>query len=219
MLELSPMSDHQAAFMFLNDTEVATVEALAECIFPTDASGPGAREAQAVVYIDRTLAGFGSSLQKLYRRGLAELDRFTIASRGGKPFTQLSQSDQVAIVKELESWEVTPASRVDAPQTSTTMEASSQQENAPPTDRSLLFALFAAVREHTIEGVFCDPLYGGNHNFIGWRQVGFPGAQWGYSAEQENPEFDSTTIPIKSLADLRKEQLGQAESVQEGGKH
>jgi gluconate 2-dehydrogenase gamma chain len=215
------MSDHQAAFMFLNDTEVATVEALAECIFPTDASGPGAREAQAVVYIDRTLAGFGSSLQKLYRRGLAELDRFTIAFRGGKPFTQLSQSDQMAIVKEFESWaDVThaEASRVD-PAYTTSMEASSQPENAAPADRSLLFALFAAVREHTIEGVFCDPLYGGNHNFVGWRQVGFPGAQWGYLVEQEKPGFDATTIPIKSLADLRQEQLGQAKSGREGGKN
>jgi gluconate 2-dehydrogenase gamma chain len=216
------MSD-QAAFMFLNDTEVATVEALAECIFPADASGPGAREAQAVVYIDRTLAGFGSSLQKLYRRGLAELDRFTTAFRGGKPFAQLSQPDQVALVKELESWaDVThaEASRVDPAHTSTSMEASSQQENAPPADRSLLFALFAAVREHTIEGVFCDPLYGGNHNFIGWRQVGFPGAQWGYSAEQENPDFDAGTIPIKSLADLRREQHGQSKkSGREGGKN
>jgi gluconate 2-dehydrogenase gamma chain len=216
------MSDHQAAFMFLNDTEVATVEALAECIFPTDASGPGAREAQAVVYIDRTLAGFGSSLQKLYRRGLAELDRFTIAFRGGKPFTQLSQSDQVAIVKELESWaEVThaEASRIDPAQTSASMEAASKEETAAPADRSLLFALFAAVREHTIEGVFCDPLYGGNHNFVGWRQVGFPGAQWGYSPEQEKPGFDARTIPIKSLADLRREQLGQEKSGREGGKN
>jgi gluconate 2-dehydrogenase gamma chain len=214
------MSDQQAAFMFLNDTEVDTVEALAECIFPTDASGPGAREAKAVVYIDRTLAGFGSSLQKLYRRGVAELDRFAIDFRGGKPFAQLSQSDQVAIVKELESWaDVThaEASRVDPSQTSTDLP--SPKENAAPADRSLLFALFAAVREHTIEGVFCDPLYGGNHNFVGWRQVGFPGAQWGYSAEQENPGFDATTIPIKSLADLRREQLGQANSAREGGKN
>jgi gluconate 2-dehydrogenase gamma chain len=182
------MNDQQAAFMFLNDTEVATVEALAECIFPADASGPGAREAQTVVYVDRTLAGFGSSLQKLYRHGLAELDRFAIDFRGGKPFAQLSQSVQVAIVKELESWADVAhaeASRVDPSQTST--DVSSQQETAAPADRSLLFALFAAVREHTIEGVFCDPLYGGNHNFVGWRQVGFPGAQWGYSAEQQKP--------------------------------
>jgi gluconate 2-dehydrogenase gamma chain len=216
------MSDHQAAFMFLNDNEVAAVEALAECIFPADSSGSGAREAQAVVYIDRTLAGFGSSLQKLYRRGLAELDRFTTAFRGGEPFAQLSQSDQAAIVKELESWaEVThaEASGADPSQTSTGMQASSQQENAAPTDRALLFALFAAIREHTIEGVFCDPLYGGNHNFVGWRLVGFPGAQWGYSADQEKPNFDSTTIPIKSLADLRRERLSQSKSSLEGGKN
>jgi gluconate 2-dehydrogenase gamma chain len=197
------MSDHQAAFMFLNDAEAATVEALAECIFPADESGPGAREAQAVIYIDRTLAGFGSTLQRLYRRGLAELNRFTIAHRGGKPFVDLSAQDQVAILKELESWADSNESPTSAP---------GQPDEPAPPDRSLLYALFAAVREHTIEGVFCDPLYGGNKDFVGWRVLGFPGAQWGYSAEQGQPGFDSTKIPIQSLADLRQARLSQENS-------
>jgi len=61
------------------------------------------------------------------------------------------------------------------------------------------------VREHTIEGFFCDPVYGGNRDAVGWRLVGFPGAQWGYTAEQMQPGFDATSIPIKTLADLRAE--------------
>jgi gluconate 2-dehydrogenase gamma chain len=35
--------------------------------------------------------------------------------------------------------------------------------------------------------------------------VGFPGAQWGYTAEQMKPGFDATVIPIKTLSDLRRE--------------
>ena len=33
------------------------------------------------------------------------------------------------------------------------------------------------MRTHTMEGMFADPLYGGNKDFAGWRLVGFPGAQ------------------------------------------
>jgi gluconate 2-dehydrogenase gamma chain len=33
------------------------------------------------------------------------------------------------------------------------------------------------VRTHTMEGLFADPVYGGNKDFAGWVLVGFPGAQ------------------------------------------
>ena len=61
------------------------------------------------------------------------------------------------------------------------------------------------IREHTVEGYFCDPVYGGNRGAVGWRLVGFPGAQWGYTAQQMKPGFDATVIPIKTLSDLRRE--------------
>ena len=38
-------------------------------------------------------------------------------------------------------------------------------------------AFFNTVRTHTMEGMFADPVYGGNKDFAGWRLVGFPGAQ------------------------------------------
>ena len=38
-------------------------------------------------------------------------------------------------------------------------------------------AFFTTVRTHTMEGMFADPVYGGNKDFAGWRLVGFPGAQ------------------------------------------
>ena len=72
-------------------------------------------------------------------------------------------------------------------------------------DLGLLRSLFAVIREHAIEGYFCDPVYGGNRGTVGWRLVGFPGVQWGYTAEQMRPGFDATQIPIKTLADLRRD--------------
>lgn len=81
---------------------------------------------------------------------------------------------------------------------------SDQQADADgAVDHGILHRLFAVIREHTVEGYFCDPVYGGNRNAVGWRLVGFPGAQWGYTAEQMKPGFDASAIPIKTLSDLR----------------
>jgi gluconate 2-dehydrogenase gamma chain len=38
-------------------------------------------------------------------------------------------------------------------------------------------AFFNTLRTHTMEGMFADPIYGGNKDFASWRLVGFPGAQ------------------------------------------
>ncbi len=42
-------------------------------------------------------------------------------------------------------------------------------------------AFFSMLRAHTAQGMFADPQYGGNRNFAGWRLIGFPGAQGGYT--------------------------------------
>jgi len=39
---------------------------------------------------------------------------------------------------------------------------------------------FDFAREMTIEGYFCDPIYGGNRDMVAWRYVGFPGARYDY---------------------------------------
>ncbi|GAB3003025.1 gluconate 2-dehydrogenase subunit 3 family protein [Amycolatopsis acidiphila] len=61
---------------------------------------------------------------------------------------------------------------------------------------------FRIVREHTVQGYFGDPAYGGNRDLAGWKLVGFPGAQWGYSAEQMRPGVDSREIPLLTIKDL-----------------
>ncbi len=63
---------------------------------------------------------------------------------------------------------------------------------------------FSVVYEHTIEGTFGDPIYGGNYNAAGWKLIGFPGAQHGYSKAQMARGFDARSIPIVTLSDLAK---------------
>jgi gluconate 2-dehydrogenase gamma chain len=34
---------------------------------------------------------------------------------------------------------------------------------------------FRLLRQHTIEGMFSDPIHGGNADCIGWQMIGYPG--------------------------------------------
>jgi gluconate 2-dehydrogenase subunit 3-like protein len=44
---------------------------------------------------------------------------------------------------------------------------------------------FNLVREHTLQGMFCDPYYGGNANFVGWDLLGYPGVRTAVSPDQQ----------------------------------
>ena len=43
-------------------------------------------------------------------------------------------------------------------------------------------AFFGLIRTHAIQGMFSDPFYGGNANFVGWDLIGYPGARTAVSA-------------------------------------
>jgi gluconate 2-dehydrogenase gamma chain len=45
---------------------------------------------------------------------------------------------------------------------------------------------FTLVRGHTLQGTFCDPIYGGNANFVGWDLVGYPGVRLTVTAAEQN---------------------------------
>jgi gluconate 2-dehydrogenase gamma chain len=44
---------------------------------------------------------------------------------------------------------------------------------------------FSLIRNHTIQGTFSDPFYGGNVNFIGWDLIGYPGARTAVAANMQ----------------------------------
>lgn len=166
-----------------NPANAATVEAIAARVIPGDESDPGAREADVIIYIDRTLAGFDHDTQPLYARGLKLLDERCRESQG-RPFVELGPEDQDGVLARIEG----------------------EGESAPPGSPDHVLAdFFALVRQHTIEGMFADPMYGGNRDGVGWKLVGFPGARWGYSPEQKQRGFDSSTLDPISLNELRRQ--------------
>lgn len=176
--------------MFFNAQEARALDAVTARVIPSGPDGPGAREARVVTYIDRAVAGYFRDLQGIYRIGLQRLDECCLDGFGRR-FADLAEDEQDALLAALDAGpeEVPP-----------NVFAALERDRREP----ILPRFFAIVREHTIQGLFCDPMYGGNHEFTGWRLIGFPGAQWGYTAEQMREGFDATTIPILSLADLRR---------------
>ena len=50
-----------------------------------------------------------------------------------------------------------------------------------------------------MEGMFADPVYGGNKDFAGWRLVGFPGAQMVFTSADMQSREAFTRGPIIGL--------------------
>ena len=143
----------------LTAAESDILEAIVARLIPSDATGPGAKEARAARYIDRALGGALASFRQAYAMGLAAVDQHARTSRGWA-FTDLPPADQDALLLEVE--------------------AGTAAEFA---EGSATF--FTMVSAHTLEGTFCDPYYGGNANFVGWDLLGYPGVRTLVTADDQ----------------------------------
>lgn len=182
------------AVTFLNRDEAQTVDVLAGLIIPGSQEDPGAREAGAVLYIDRALAGPYRDLQGLYRTGLTALDESCV-KRQGRRFVELDEGEQISVLESLAE------SGLDTAVAAERAESEGEDRNGI----GFLPYFFAVVRQHVVEGTFGDPVYGGNRNAVGWRLVGFPGAHWGHGEDVMQYGFDASALPIVTLQDLRNE--------------
>jgi len=159
---------------FFNNEDAATVAAFTERLMPGAPGKPGARDADVLNYIDLALAGAYADLQYFYRRGLASLDAYCRKTYK-EPFRGLSAVQQDEVIAALEQGK---ASDFSWPSTA---------------------AFFNTVRTHTMEGMFADPIYGGNKDFAGWRLVGFPGGQMEFTAADMQSSGPFTRLPIVGL--------------------
>lgn len=139
---------------FFTRDEALAVAALTSRIFPSDDLGPGAREAGVAIYIDRQLAGPYGRDRHRYTRGPFEDGAPELGYQGS------------ATPQEIYRQGLRPLIGVDR------RSAAEQDKVLHEIERTHLFEL---LRSHTIEGMFCDPMHGGNIDMIGWQLVGFPG--------------------------------------------
>jgi hypothetical protein len=102
--EQMPAATSGARLQFFSAGEAADVEALCSQIVPSGAT-PGAREAHALYFIDRSLATYFSAMAPDYRNGLKEFQTRFGAANPGHSFGAASPETQMAF---LESADQTP---------------------------------------------------------------------------------------------------------------
>ena len=166
---------------FFTAEEARTVAAACERIFPRDASGPGATDAAVVIYIDRQLAGpYGRDKYRYTKPPF-------VASVSEHGYQGRENPRQIyrAGIRELGAFADLP---VDA-----------QVQKLASIERTSFFEL---LREHTIEGMFCDPMHGGNANLVGWRLIGYPGPQMSYRDHIDQHYGQAFRPKITSLQQL-----------------
>ncbi|WP_256759437.1 gluconate 2-dehydrogenase subunit 3 family protein [Cohnella sp. WQ 127256] len=193
--EATTAVNYNQALMYFSQEQFKIVDAATERIFPKDDQLPGAQELGVAYFIDHQLAGewgmngreymqgpfFVGEVTQGYQGHLRRREIFEIALREiqnysnekyQKDFPKLSAEEQDAVLKAFQNDEAKL----------TTISAS---------------AFFKMLVSSTMEGVYADPLYGGNGNMNGWKMKNFPGNQMAYTEIIEKEEF--VKIPPVSL--------------------
>ena len=167
-MDFSPKPEQEKFSRSLSQPRIAVLASIADRIFPRGET-PGAVEIGAIDYILIALDGDYAQFLPLYRAGLDAVGR-EAAIRFGRDFVALDGADQDAILTDFESGVI------------------SGFESAAE--------FFETLRYHVLEGVFCEPQYGGNKEMIGWRLVEFPGQQAGYPDAYINKRVDLAPVAV-----------------------
>lgn len=180
--------DFMEARMFITRLEdFRVLEQATERIYPEDDNGPGAIELGVPYFIDKQLAGEWGVNNKEYMKGpfiqgkdshgyqsrLTRGEIFILGLRKmnevskdqvGESFDTAGEEQQDEILKDFESGKI----------------------NMVGVNSETFFNL---LRKLTLEGVYSDPLYGGNKDMMGWKMREFPGARPAYIDVIDKEEF------------------------------
>jgi gluconate 2-dehydrogenase gamma chain len=184
-------------YAFFNLDEAAFVEALVDHMVPADELTPKGTDIGINIYIDRALAGAWGKGDRLYMQGPwkagapsqgyqlpltpAQLYRAGIEATNahcrktyGKGFDRLTELQREEVLVALSTAKIT-------------------FDNGLPV-RPFWTMLYQTV----MEGMFSDPIYGGNRNKAGWKLIGFPGA---IAVHRENVEkYKDKKFPADPLS-------------------
>jgi gluconate 2-dehydrogenase gamma chain len=171
-------------YSFLNLDEAAFVEALVDHMVPADNLTPKGTDIGINIFIDRALAGSWGKGERLYMQGPWKLG---VPSQGYQlPLTpaQLYRAGIVATNAHCVKTYGKPFDRLDEKQREEVLVGLSTAKIT--FDNGLPVRVFWSTMYQTVmEGMFADPIYGGNRNKAGWKLIGFPGA---IAVHRENVE-------------------------------
>jgi gluconate 2-dehydrogenase gamma chain len=189
------------AYAYLNSEEAAFVEALVDHMVPADEYSPKGTDLGLNIYIDRALAGGWGKGERLYMQGPwkpgvpsqgyqlpltpADLYRAGITAANafcvktyGKSFDKIIASQRQEFLLDLQAGKVT-------------------FENGPPAR-----VFFSTLYQNVMEGMFADPMYGGNRDKAGWKLIGFPGVIAVHHANVEKFRDKKYTVDPLGIADM-----------------
>ena len=167
---------------FFTEQEASIVAAAASRIMPSDESGPGAREAGVVIYIDRQLAGpWGRDAHRYTRKPFYDGAAAEFGFQGSATPQQIYRDG----LKQLAGFDQLPPAE--------------QDSKLVQIEQSAFFDL---LRRNTIEGMFCDPLHGGNVDMLGWQLIGFPGPRMSNANEIDKYRGEEFRPKPVSLAQM-----------------
>ena len=170
----APAATAVQGYAYLNLDEAAFVEALVDHMVPADQYSPKGTDMGLNIFIDRALAGGWGKGDRLYMQGPwkqgtpsqgyqlpltpAGLYRAGIAAANahciktyGKTFDKLDASQRQEVLVGLSTAKIS-------------------FESGPP-----VRVFWATVYQNVVEGMYADPIYGGNRDKAGWKMIGFPG--------------------------------------------
>jgi gluconate 2-dehydrogenase gamma chain len=168
---------------------------------PADEHSPKGTDLGLSIYIDRALAGGWGKGERLYMQGPwkpgvpsqgyqlpltpAQLYRAGIASSNascvksyGKTFDKITSTQREEFLLALQAGKVTFDSGLP----------------------SRVF--FSTLYQNVMEGMFADPIYGGNRNKAGWKMIGFPGVIAVHHQNVEKYRDKKYTVDPVSIADM-----------------
>jgi len=170
-----PAAASQAsAYSYLNLEEQAFIEAVVDHMVPADELSPKGTDIGINIFIDRALAsGWGKGdrlyLQgpwklgtanqgyqlpltpaQLYRAGIPAANAHCVKTYG-KPFDKITEVEREDFLMAWRAGKVTFAGGIPAR------------------------VFFSMLYQNVMQGMFSDPIYGGNRNKAGWNLIGFPG--------------------------------------------
>lgn len=167
-----------ASYRFFKPEEAALMEAAVQRLIPPDEVGPSAMEAGVPDFIDRQLAGAWGAGERLYRAGPWTLGQPTQGYQLPLTPAQLFRTALRGLQAELRRRGQERFERLDGPAQDAWLSA--LQQGGIDLDGVPSAVFFESLLAMTIEGYFCDPVYGGNRGMAAWQMIGFPGAHGAY---------------------------------------
>jgi gluconate 2-dehydrogenase gamma chain len=208
----------------LTPQEVRILDALTARMLPGSPEDPGAREAGVVTYIDNLLSFNEGFVEATYRSGpFAEVYEGDAPPEGGSPFEVIYvPSDEIERygfqsmltprdVYRLGLGYVNNYARAQFGGSYADLTEEQQDSiiedmlegDATGFDQFSSTSFFHVLRRHTAEGMFGDPVYGGNRGLVGWTLVGYPGAQRAYTpSEIYDESYSRPPLSWAQLADF-----------------